>query len=380
VSQTMSRSLIQRSAREAMPMGIGLLLGLLVYGCESDSTSIPPRNSGGLAGARAGSGAAGGGSGGGSQSIGGVSGTSGAPATSGASGVSGGTAGKMSGSAGMAGATGGSGPEGGSGGDGGAPAEGGAGGGDDGTETLGDACDSPAELACAGHHQRVTLICGADRRWEVNQTCGGDQVCDSSPGIRRGTCQDRLAECRDFDPGYRFCQDSATVAECGPDNVTLSVAETCTGACREGACDNRPNHCPREPFFNCSDDCGDKWETCRECSGLEAVFLPDTEHIVRIPEYAAACPHACSDAIRIFGIAQAIDGELPAVRVRVSSPWKIVQFQSGDSPCELPAVTECAIYDSFYGAIFIITDDPSAKAENVTLTFRGAVAQGLACP
>jgi hypothetical protein len=377
----------RQCARLAGPIGVGLFAGLLVNACESNSSPGPSPGSGARGGS---SGDAGGGgkSSGGMPSAGGSAGTLGSSGTAGSSGSSGtagtsavaaggaddsgGTSGAAPGSGGTSGAAGGSGPE---AGFGGVPSEGGASGGDDGVEELGGPCDSLASLACAGNHQRVTLICGADRRWEVNQTCGGDQVCDTSAGIRRGSCQDRLPECRDFDPGYRFCQDATTLMECGPDNVTTALVETCTGACWEAACDNRPNHCPREAFVNCADDCGENTECSPYCPGIEW-YIPierAAELTFRIPGYAGACTDECSDAIRVFRIFQDLPilNGMPALRVRVPPPWKVVVAPSEEDVCELLSVAaECTAYEG-YGdedIIVILTDDPSAAAANVTIT------------
>jgi hypothetical protein len=287
---------------------------------------------------------------------------------------SGGMSGATAGAGGTSGAAGGSGP---GAGFGGVSSEGGAGGGDDGVEELGGPCDSLAALACAGNHQRVTLICGADRRWEVNQTCGGDQVCDTSAGIRRGSCQDRLPECRDFDPGYRFCQDATTLMECGPDNVTTAVVETCTGACWEAACDNRPNHCPREAFVNCADDCGDNTDCSSYCPVLQW-YIPaaDVDLTFRIPEYSGACTVPCSDTIRVFRVEHELAGiaGLPPLLVRVSPPWKAVVAPYNEDVCELLSVAaECSSYEGYGEAVIVIlTDDPSAAAANITISVREA--------
>jgi hypothetical protein len=160
-----------------------------------------------------------------------------------------GAAGSMSaaGAAGSSfgGAAGGGGGPGGNGSAGGPGGGGGAGGGVDpcalkGTGALGILgcpCTSSGALACNGNAQPVTLIC--DRGvWAVNQTCPGT-LCDSSVGPRQGTCQTIDPLCQSATPGQGICPTLTSVASCGPDLVSETTAQPCTGttpACLMGQC------------------------------------------------------------------------------------------------------------------------------------------------
>jgi formylglycine-generating enzyme len=117
------------------------------------------------------------------------------------------------------------------GGSGSAGASGGAGG-SGGIAALGEPCDEPARLACAGHAQKVVLIC--DGKWTAFQSCSGKQLCDTGDGPNRGSCQDPVPECIGKDPGDRFCDDRDAVA-CGPDLLT-SIRTACDYGCADGAC------------------------------------------------------------------------------------------------------------------------------------------------
>src|SRR5262245_37722852 len=59
-----------------------------------------------------------------------------------------------------------------------------------GAGTLGACCAPASVLACAGHAQKLKLICGADSKWASNGTCDAvDTVCDTTEGPDRGTCK-----------------------------------------------------------------------------------------------------------------------------------------------------------------------------------------------
>ena len=105
--------------------------------------------------------------------------------------------------------------------------------------TLGASCASPASLACAGHAQKVTLICsGSPLTWTENPpVCGSGQLCDSQPGPNQGTCAAVDPLCSGMTPGALVCSDATHVATCGPDLVSHVVSSTCTDqTCVAGSC------------------------------------------------------------------------------------------------------------------------------------------------
>lgn len=99
----------------------------------------------------------------------------------------------------------------------------------------GEPCCTPNELACAGHAQKLVLICSPKNlEWSALQTCSGNQLCDTSVGINQGSCQDPVALCVGRQPGDKVCDGTDSV-QCGPDLVT-SNATTCQYACQAGEC------------------------------------------------------------------------------------------------------------------------------------------------
>jgi hypothetical protein len=100
--------------------------------------------------------------------------------------------------------------------------------------TLGEPCDAPGTLACAGNHQKLTVVCGGDGEWETNQTCGATEFCDSVEGDTTGLCLEPEAECEGREPDDTICVDG-NVYSCAPDGIRPWLSEICTGFCEDGA-------------------------------------------------------------------------------------------------------------------------------------------------
>lgn len=99
----------------------------------------------------------------------------------------------------------------------------------------GEACCTPNELACAGHAQKLVLICDpTSMTWKALQSCSGKQLCDTTPGFTQGSCQEPVALCIGQDPGGKVC-DGDQLLVCGPDLVTAEVTD-CLYACVSGSC------------------------------------------------------------------------------------------------------------------------------------------------
>lgn len=219
----------------------------LASGCTAVSVVIrSPSGAGGAGGGRIGSGGSGAGgsagAGSGGMALGGVGGSE-TTATGGASNVGGkGGGGAISGSGGI---TSGSGGITAVGGKGGAVASGGTGGASTCTSNgtgvvalLGCPCSAPGSLACNGNAQAVTLICSGGT-WTHNQTCMAGNLCDSRMGISAGTCQPIVPACASATPGQPYCDAATSIARCGPDLVSDTPVQSCTGttpACLNGAC------------------------------------------------------------------------------------------------------------------------------------------------
>lgn len=105
----------------------------------------------------------------------------------------------------------------------------------DGVESVGEACCTASELACAGHAQKLVVICdAATMQWLAFEACTGQMLCDTQAGMNQGSCQPVEPLCVGSSPGDRVCDGNASV-ECGPDLVT-SIETACTYACESGAC------------------------------------------------------------------------------------------------------------------------------------------------
>ena len=102
--------------------------------------------------------------------------------------------------------------------------------------TLGAACSTTGDLACAGHAVKQQLVCGADLHWQGNGACSSGQLCDSRPGANQGTCATIDALCATHLPNETICNGQARV-QCGPDLVSSIVIESCVNqACTPAAC------------------------------------------------------------------------------------------------------------------------------------------------
>jgi formylglycine-generating enzyme len=98
---------------------------------------------------------------------------------------------------------------------------------------LGDGCALEGQYACAGHAQRVQLICERGAFVESG-ICGPTERCDTAAGAT-GLCQPVVAECVGHGPGDVVCRGSERIA-CGADLVTSESLETCSGGCVNGDC------------------------------------------------------------------------------------------------------------------------------------------------
>src|SRR6478735_9295193 len=82
---------------------------------------------------------------------------------------------------------------------------------------LGDACAIEGQYACAGHAQRVQLVCKAGTFVKYG-VCAPTERCDTESGAT-GLCQPVVAECLGHGPGDVVCRGSERIA-CGVDLVT----------------------------------------------------------------------------------------------------------------------------------------------------------------
>lgn len=118
---------------------------------------------------------------------------------------------------------------------GGGGTEAGADAGEPGVGVIGEACEPPNGLACAGHAQKLVLFCDpVTGVWQALQSCSGSMLCDTQPGPNQGSCQEPEPMCIGLEPGATICEGYALVT-CGPDLIT-AAREDCPAACENGAC------------------------------------------------------------------------------------------------------------------------------------------------
>ncbi len=237
---------------------------------------------------------------------------------------------------------------------------------------LGDACSTPAALACAGNYQKVSLLCGASGTWEANETCGDGQFCDSSEGVNAGTCRPVVTECEGFGPGEEFCRDSDVMA-CGPDLVTDEFRESCSdvGVCEDGACVEK-DPCP-ESGFSCDVDCPPLSGKCVGASLDEIVIIesvsPDyLEENPTIRTPAAARAGTCDGSERRWF---RVTPNGTAYRARIGAPWGFVTGTSVAGYCSAPIQEGCMTFGPDQG-IVVVAPDSSALPRNILLEPGGA--------
>ncbi len=343
-------------------------------GCGGNSKVTPQANaSGGKAGG-AGSAGRGGTSGTATGGTGGRGGAGGAGA--GGKGAQGGTMGTDDGgeagvsSGGKSGATtGGSGGKGGTAGVGGSGGQGGSSGqqqagtgGQSGSAgngasgvvgTLGKDCSPPGKLACAGNHQKLTVLCGGDNTWQPNDTCGTDEYCDSAPGPNVGTCQPVAAGCEDG-PGTTFCddQDPAELVTCSADAVATTTEPCVVGMCRGSIC-QEPPECPvwsdYDRSASCAPECTGAVYECTSsassCAGdyIGMSLLADHKAVIRTMWAEDTCRVCDGTPAAILDVSITPVNAGRALRVTVPPPWKV---QANVSLSCDTAVEGCAVLTS----------------------------------
>ena len=259
-----------------------------------------------------------------------------------------------------------------------------------GVETLGDDCDSPGTLACAGTFQNLSLLCEADGTWVANETCNGTQVCDTG-AVAVGTCQEQLPECEGEEPGHEFCSDFE-IRACGVDKVGSSLVSECPVGCVSGECTPTNDECITDDntYRDCSGTCEDFSPTwCEvdeesECSfGLvlgQAVFrIPAAHDICQGP---AECPGE-----KMFVLNTNTSG--PArYKLTIPPDWSAVVLEHQNYltidhrslACDAERVTGCLVLEpgeTTKLAVVLIANVPNAAERNIDIEY---AFEPLSCP
>jgi len=155
---------------------------------------------------------------------------------------------------------------------------------------LGDTCVIEGQYACAGHAQRVQLVCAAGVFVEFD-VCDPSERCDTQVESA-GLCQPIVAECWGHGPGDVVCRGSERIA-CGADLVTSETLETCSGGCLSGKCTEcapgaEPT-CQLNSVRSCSTD--GTWEDT-PCAAETPVC---TDGECGTPPSCLGLPEACGD-------------------------------------------------------------------------------------
>lgn len=328
-------------------------------GESSNASSGSTSSSGGTAGVAAAGGSTQGATGSGTQ--GGTSGAAGMSATGGKTGDDG------------AGGSNGAGGSDGAGGTGGSESTGAVG-------ALGATCDSPGALSCAGNHQKLTLVCGGDGEWEVNQTCGSTEFCDSAKGSTAGVCVESSVECAGRAPDEPFCFEE-DLHDCDPDGIRPTLVEDCVIECSErGAeaiCINELEPCPAPELqaFNCDRECGTLYATCG--SGVGPQWVPGDvgdAMIFRAGGYDEAWECAKNEAFHSYALHVSPQNGPRFIRGRVAAPWRLWLGFCEDGSA---APEQCFVQEVDAGrSLYVGTNDPNATAATVVFE---VVPQGTTC-
>jgi hypothetical protein len=260
--------------------------------------------------------------------------------------------------------------------------------------TLGGDCSPPGALACAGNHQKLTLVCSAMGAWETHETCPSGQFCDSTPGPDVGICKAPSPDCAGRQPGDLFCSGT-DVLQCDANAIAADVTEHCEGRCVEGKC-AAASPCPENIVYSCNPNCPagpdpavpDCFELCPNApAGLSPVLEIPEGHssAIALPAVSAAAePCACDQAL---GALAAVAFQLPVGSTRY---WRITYPQgwtlrwytntlhlppprneyacASAWPAGVSQTPGCAIVDAdIEGRLWLATNTPTSEAATVLI-------------
>ena len=235
-----------------------------------------------------------------------------------------------------------------------------------GVQTLGDACGSPGNLACAGENQKLQLLCDGSE-WVANGTCSGTEVCDTGEA-NRGSCQEPIEGCVAKSPGETYCTDGQ-VYTCGPDLLNSTPGEVCESYCdgAEVGC-SEDLECPASDVgvqFGCGSCEGIDSSHCAtssitQCSYLNLLGASGLNNaFVRLPSGDALCS---IEALDESCVARAFVIGLPnSSYYRASLPegWKAVASEYWQASFEDGEGAAACVDEPVEGCVEIVPTNPS---------------------
>lgn len=217
---------------------------------------------------------------------------------------------------------------------GGTPGSGGAGGEDDHLYGLGDECETPGEFSCSSANELLALICGADKKWEVRETCESGEKCDFRAGSGVGLCQAPVEGC-ETNTSEPICGEQG-VETCTRGGFETEVIEECEDRCVDAECVLVDDECPEGTFYECEDFevCGgrDTWCGTEICTfGMFGLYVSPGPRTFRLPEADLLCQSVCSDEAAVgFVVTASSLTEDSALRVRLGAGWRMSHIELDD--------------------------------------------------
>jgi hypothetical protein len=228
------------------------------------------------------------------------------------------------------------------------------------TGTVGAWCDTPGALQCAGHRQRVIVVCGGENTWDPFQTCEVGQFCDTRDGDTLGSCQDPYPGCDGRQAGDLLCK-GADVYACGPDTITVEPVEQCDEYCVDGGCAD-PTPCSTvDDWVNCARDCSGRDAECQ--AGVLVGTYRVTVGAIEAIRMPAAIDVATCDNGRRYAVLEPVFTDESTFRFNVNSPWllyKMSATEDADPPCTETAAESCAILTGSGYWLAVYTDEAGA--------------------
>ena len=256
----------------------------------------------------------------------------------------------------------------------------------DGVARLGEVCLKAGQLSCAGTLQKLTLVCGASEKWEVNETCDGDWICDTADGPNQGSCQPQLPECLGRESSGRFCE-GRLVRECNVDNLRSEVIEECV-VCRNGACEDTVDDSCVSESDALPVDC---WGECQAAPAMACSFqtcttltLPLNQPVdgvlVRTPPPGEMCAPSCG--AQFMHIRVPTQGTLRVTIPSGGDEWLLDSVATSEWPmgCNPDARAKCLIVPpTAEYARYVTLKSNTWPAPRRNIVIEG-VGDGVACP